>query len=316
MNDLLEGHRQPGLVTDRLDRRDVPGLRRRSRPLYSRPGRIAPLDPLELDRHSLAYHLTMRLSEGWAIARSAATLRLAARLFVRHGVPRGLVAFRIADTHAHVLASSDRRTAGQLALYVESALRQALRLPVPFEPARVRPVADLRHLGSAFRYVLRQEEHHGTNFDPAHDGSILPDLLGMRLIGGGAVLPRLRALLPRLARADVLRLVGMEAFADGARPIDVALAPDAAAASLGLASIHGRTAAHHRARHAAVHLVSGELSAARAGQLLGLAARSVERLRARAPEPALMEAARLQLRWRSTTLERDRERPLSCLALT
>jgi hypothetical protein len=296
-------------VTTGRDRRDVPILRRRHRPLYSRPGRIAPLDPLELDRHALAYHLTMRLSEGWSIARSVATLRLAARLFVRHGVPRGLIAFRIADTHAHVLAAADRRTAGQLALYVESALRQALRLPVPFEPARVRPVTDPRHLSSAFRYVLRQEEHHGTDFDPAHDGSILPDLLGMRFIGAGPVVPRLRALLPRISRAQLLDVVGMDALDASSLPVELALVPDAAAATLGLGSIHGRSAAQHRARLAAVHLIGTQLSAARAGQLLKLSTRSVERLRARSPETAVLEAARLQLHWRSA--HRDHQRRIS-----
>lgn len=288
------------------DRRGVRPRRRSSTPLYSRPGRIAPLDPLELDRHALAYHVTMRLSDGRGIARNAATLRLAARLFVRHGMQRGLVAFRIADTHAHVLAASDRRTAGQLALYVESALRQALRLPAPFEPAHVRPISDSRHLGSAFRYVLRQEEHHGTQFDPAHDGSILPDLLGMRFIGAAPLLSRVRALLPRYTRSELVRAAGMVSFDADSAPVELALVPDAAAASLGLGSIHGGSAAHHRARLAAVHLLGSALSAARAAQLLGLSERSVERLRARAPECALLEAARLQLRWRSARLTRQR----------
>lgn len=245
----------------------------------------------------------MRLSDDRGIARSPATLRVAARLVVRHGVDRGLVAFRVADTHLHVVAASDRQTAGQLAHATEAALRQVLALPVAFEPARIRPIESPRHLLAAFRYVLRQETHHGTAFDREHDGSILPDLLGMRLIGAEPVVARVRTLLPRLCAGELLAWVGVEQL--DAVATDFALVTDAAAAALALPSLAGQSHGAQAARLAAVHLFGHELSAAEIGSRLALTQRRVQALRSTPPQPELLSAARRQLQWRSALRQHD-----------
>lgn len=246
---------------------------------------------------SFGYHVTMRLVDDHGIARSPAALRQAARLFVRHGAARGLVAFRIADTHAHVLTVADRWQAGRFAQVVEAALSQALRVPVPFEPARFRLIGGPAHLWSALRYVLRQEARHGTGFDLAHDGSILPDLLGMRVIGTDDIVLRLGRLLPRLTAAELLDWVDGALPSDA--PCDLDLAPDAAAAALALGSLVGRSPAKLAARRAAVHLFGRALTAGEIGIRLGISARRVEALRAESPARRILDAARRQLVWRT-----------------
>ena len=136
---------------------------------------------------AIAFHITMRLATSRGIARSPADLRLGSWTVIRQGRKRGLLAFRFADTHLHVIVVGSRELAGKVAFYTEASLRKRLGILVPFERARIRPIDDERHLVNALRYVLLQEDHHGTAFDVAHDGSSLPELIGMRADGGWLV---------------------------------------------------------------------------------------------------------------------------------
>jgi hypothetical protein len=156
--------------------------------------------------HAIGQHITMRLSDDRVIAPSIADRRAAARVLLRHGTRAGLLAFRVVDTHVHVLVRCDRAVAGSFAHATEVALRATLRLPIPFEPARIRPVLDQPHLYRAFGYVLRQEIRHGTSMDPVHDGSSLPELLGLRVVDD-LVAQRVAASLPRLDARSLVSLL-------------------------------------------------------------------------------------------------------------
>lgn len=242
----------------------------------------------------------MRLSDQRGIAREPGRLRLASRLLFEHGRARGLVAFRIADTHAHALVSTSREHAGRFAQCAESSLRQRLALPVGFEPARIRPLANEAHLRNAVKYLLRQESHHGTDFDPAHDGSSLPDFLGMRHIGGDAALARLRDLLPRLTQAELLGWASLPRLLD-AEP-DPLLVGDAAAAAFGLPDVRGPSDTHHLARLAAAHAV--QLPSDGLARILGVCRRGVQRYRRTPIAPEIVRAVVLQLHLRTALRSR------------
>ena len=98
---------------------------------------------------SIGFHVTMRLDDGRVLAPGAGARRRAARVFYEQGDARGLVAFRVADTHAHALLVCSREVAGQFALYCETSLRHRLRLERAFETARVRSIED--HVTSTTR---------------------------------------------------------------------------------------------------------------------------------------------------------------------
>jgi hypothetical protein len=236
----------------------------------------------------------MRLRVDRPLARSAADFRTAAGIMVRHGAPHGLLAFRVVDTHLHALFAAPRRDAGVVTQIVESALNQSLRFPAPFDAARFRPVADLHHLRAAVLYVLRQTERHGANVDRAHDGSSLPDVLGMRCIDAGAW-SRLLAALPRLGRDQLLPLLPIELEAR------VPFAPehlaDAAAAALGLPSLSGNRPEAVLGRRAAIAIGEAHLGVGELAEAIGSSVHSVRRLRsARGELPqALVVAVRRQL---------------------
>jgi hypothetical protein len=248
----------------------------------------------------IAFHVTGRLADDGAIARSPEALRQAARIIKRHGEGRGLLAFRVADTHFHVLIACDRATAGMFARYASAALHRCLRLEVDFERARYRAVRSERHLFAALRYIFRQEEHHGSAFDPAHEGSSLPELLGLR-VGGTVMNARVRRMLPRLRREMLLEWLAVGAL-DSAR-LDPAHLGDAACAAFGLTSLEGEHPAQCQARRAAAH-VCLQIAPGEVHTLLRCSARSVRRYRRDPVTAAERRAVELQLRLR-TLLHRN-----------
>jgi hypothetical protein len=255
--------------------------------------------------HAFAHHVTARLVIERGLARTASELRLAASTLFRHGEARGLVLFRFADTHLHLILASDRRVTGMFARVAECALRKLLRIPIAFEGARIRPIESIRHAFNAFRYGFTQEAHHGTSFDEAHDGSSLPELLGMRIRRSGIV-ERVRSLLPRLKRENLLEWLGTKVIDDEAAPMEPSLLRDAACAAFGVASLVGRTLEHGLARRAAVELCSRVAPTISPGTLLELPARTIYRCRFDVPTAAEVIAVEKQLRLRTWLLRRPR----------
>jgi hypothetical protein len=241
----------------------------------------------------LAFHVMMRLDDDRVIARTAGERRTVARIAYEQGAGRGLVAFRLADTHLHALIAAEREAAGLLARYVGSSIRHRLRVPVPFAKARIKPVLDQRHLSNAFRYVLTQEERHGTLQDPFHDGSSLPELVGLR--GLDTTTPELvSAMLPRYRSEDFLRWIGRF---DRQAELGWEHLAEAAA---GVADLAHPSRDATSARRAAVAVArAGGLCTAEIAGLLGLTLRTVQRLWPSSPDEALARAVMVQVTLRS-----------------
>jgi hypothetical protein len=228
---------------------------------------------------ALGYHVMIRLDDDRVLTRNTDSRRIAARVFLRHGRRAGLVAFAIADTHAHAVVVCPRAAAGRFAHAVEIALSRQLKLEVCFEPARIKAIRTQRHLYSCFYYVLRQDDHHGLGVDRAREGTSLPDLLGLR-VGAGFVRDNVRSLLPRV---DVAAFWSMVAL-DEMRPLD------ALRATLGLA--RSEPIPPHGLR-ALAHVLEGDTN--RSAALLARSRRAVQRMRAGKPDPALLAALRARL---------------------
>ncbi|MBK6520662.1 MAG: hypothetical protein IPG04_42680 [Polyangiaceae bacterium] len=248
----------------------------------------------------LGYHVTMRLHDSRVIARTAGMRRVAARTLVAVGAPRGLAAFSIADTHLHLLCLASRRDAGALARVAGVALSKRLALGARFDPSRFVAISDQAHLASAFFYVLRQQQRHGLANDATHDGSILPDLLGWRLLGEGArqCVARMASHLPRVRAEDLTALVEL---GSPDRAVASRALADAAAAAFGLATARGRAPAAVRARRAAVHVgMPLGLSTADLARLLETTQRSVQRLARERADAGALRAVTWQLRLRAS----------------
>jgi len=257
----------------------------------------------------LGYHINLGATDGRVIAPNTRVQRTLARTVLTAGRDCGLLAFRAADTHLHILAACCRELAGRWLRSLSTKLRVRLKLPNGLSSAHFEPVADQRHLVNAFRYVLRQDERHGTQHDPLAEASNLPDLLGMRLIGGytaGSVarlLPRIRAE-ELVARLDLTvgQLTAAAISEDAYEQLE-----DAAAATLGLPRLLGRSSEVVAARVAAVAVVGDALPTARLTRLLGSTARTIRRLKGREADPRLVEAVARQLRLRTVRTQARRD---------
>ncbi len=265
-------------------------------------GRLVPRAVRLQQDAAVGHHVTMRLVDDRALATNAAGRRLAARAISRVADAFGLLAFGIADTHLHVLLAADRLRAGECARRIEISLQQQLGLRVRFQPARVRPVESQSHLQRAFMYVLRQLDHHRLDVDGAHDGTSLPDLLGLR-ISSSNLRARVMAMLPRVDLPSLGKVLELTTMSPA--QLDRELLPEAAAAAFGLADLRkpGRTVT--RAIIAAVH-VGEHLSASELGRLLGPTPSCIRRLRKQRPEPHELRAVRLQLSLRASVAARAR----------
>lgn len=263
-----------------------------------RPGQIlaSPLDTLLpactlfSAMSTLAHHFMLRCRDDRVLTPSVGTRRALARVVLAQGRGAGLLAFRAADTHLHVLSAVGRPEAGELGRRLSLALGRVLALPVGFEPVRIVPVLDQRHLSNAFHYILGQDQHHGFGHDPTHDASNLPDLLGLRVIGVFTA-DSVRNHLPRVNRTSLLAHLGADPQACS-EPL-AALA-DAAAAAVGLHLLVGREPLVVAARRAAV-IAAGATPISEVAELLSLPLRTTQRLRCEGAPPELVRAVRLQL---------------------
>lgn len=250
----------------------------------------------------LAHQVILRLRDDRVLAPTVAARRALAGAVARAGEPFSLLVFRAADTHLHIVALCPAPEAVELGRRVAIAIGRALALPVGFNTGHVRPVTDQAHLRSLFFYVLGQERHHGIDLDPFHDASNLPDLLGMRLLARHT-LRTVRASLPRLRRADLLKPLGIAALPE--EPASYGPLAEAAAAAGGLPTLTGRSAEVVAARRAAVHTARDALSGAETARLLGLSERAITRLRGEETDKDLVLAVRRQLAVRAARPEAE-----------
>lgn len=253
--------------------------------------------------NEIGFHVRTSLEDRRVIAPGVAERRALARAVLRIGRDYRLAAFRAPDDHLHMLPLCDRRQAGQLVRRVEIALQRCLALPVGFEPPYIKPLADQRHGYGTFRYIMRQDEHHGLEVDPWGEASNLPDLLGLRLLGGYTSFT-VGQFFPRITEEELASRLGIRAaqLREPMRP-DRALEDlaEAAAAAAALPDLRGRSAEVVAARQAAMVAVVPGVRASVLAKRLGVTPRVVQRQRALPHDPMLVEAVQRQLRLRGAT---------------
>lgn len=247
----------------------------------------------------LGQHLVIRLEDNRVLLTNRHQRRRAARSIYRIARPFQMLAYGFADTHLHVVVLGSRLRALELARRVEIALQRQRRYGVRFLPARATPVRDQFHLGNAVSYVLSQAWRHGLKGDPFFEGSSLPDLLGLRVVGA-----RSRALVQEhLPRFDFDALwqklptgpVGEPASAQDLREHLV----EACLAATCMEQLGGRGRRQRLVREAAVALVDGALGTAEVAGLLGCSREGLRAVRGGGDGRGLLGAIRGQVGLRS-----------------
>ena len=260
-------------------------------------------------RLPIGFHITMRLEDDRPIATVPAANRALARIVLSNGDQHGLLGFGLADNHLHTEVATDRPSAGIFARNVELSLKWNLRLPVRFERARIRPLHDQQHAYNTFHYLHRQASRHGLEGDGVGEvlsvhtleGTTLFDLLGPRVLET-SLIARVRSLLPRVRRAELVRHFPAEVFAQhDAGDRDLEVLADAAAAALALPNLDSRSADASRARRAAVHAMSRDVPSDVLSDGLGIGVRAIQLLRASPREVPLVRAVQMQVALRRAT---------------
>ena len=246
----------------------------------------------------LGHHLVLRFIDDRVIAPDAVARRRVARVVLRIGRAHGLLAFGAADTHLHVLTTADRVGAGKFAHALEIALHAALGVKVPFEAARIRPIADQRHLVNAFAYVQGNAARHGVIVPEATEASSLHDLLGLR-VGAEWLAVEVQRRLPRTDRELLRTILGMPGLPARA---ELPFGPehlDAAAAVLSLPDLRSRTGEACEGRRAIVAVAGAAIRPELLASVMGVTDRAVRRLADAPADAKVVEALRRQLAWRA-----------------
>jgi hypothetical protein len=241
---------------------------------------------------ALGYHISLRLCEDRVLTPTPAERRIAARVILGQGRAANLVNFSIPDTHAHMNCATDRTTSNELARRVELSLGKRLHLPIGFDRARVKPVRDVWHQMRVFNYLFDQYRKHGLDWDPLFEGTSLPDLLGLRLIGTYTQ-ENVRRYLPRVRKEQLLTWLGCSSISPADGPPELLL--DAAAAAAALPSLTGRSQEVQAARRAIVEIAGPQLRQRPLAELMGISRTSLHRLKQRPVDQQLVQAVRLQL---------------------
>ncbi len=244
---------------------------------------------------TLGFHVRTRLATGEPIVRSTAQRGLAARCVIRLGGST-LSTFSLPDLLGMRVLHHARNAAeaGELCRRIEIGLSRRLGLSVGFVMYPPKPFADQWHLERTLVYILTQHDHHGVQTDPFYESSLLPDLLGMRVLHHARnAWPALQSRLPRLTRARLLQRIGWPALRPADGPLESLVR--AACRARALPTLRGHTPDAVSARNALVHVAGPRLSTADLATQLHLSPRTVQHLRKRPADPALVHAIRLQL---------------------
>jgi hypothetical protein len=197
-------------------------------------------------------------------------------------------------------ALGDRKTAGAAAARISNGIGRSLHLPVGFSPSTVRRISDQRHLLNVVDYFFRQEQHHGTDADPFHEASSLPDVLGAR-VGAPWLRARLLNIAPRLDLSELARYLPTPVMLEAVNAEALSLLHDAAAAAIGEPTLVGRKRSITHARAAAIR-VARELglgSFSDISHALAIDRKTTWRLSRRPCEDDILRAVELQLRLRA-----------------
>ncbi len=245
---------------------------------------------------AIGWQIILRREDDAVLAPGTHARRAWSALVARVAKGWPVVAFHAPDTHAHVPALGTRAEVGELARRLQIGLGHLLGRAEKLEPARLKPIHDQAHLRNLFRYVLDQERHHGIAPDPFHEASALPDLMGLR-VNAGWMRPVVAQHLPRVRRADLVELLGLEPRELAAA--DLSALADAAAAAVALPGLSGPRRLVVHARAAAVQLACPGFRTRAIAETLATPLRTVQRLSSYACDPALLRAVGDQWRLRS-----------------
>ena len=257
---------------------------------------------------ALAWHITMRLMDERVLVTGPSERRLLARSIWGRAGSGELLVFHAAGDHIHLVTALERRLAGRFAHDVEVSLHWQLGLPVPFQPARLRPIRSQDHLVRSFGYVIRQAVHHELPCDPHMEATSLPDLLGARVLGSRHQ-RTVRRLLPGLDRTRLLDLVhagfpdlAPAALDDQTPHADRAVEElnDATAAAAGLPTDELLDRSNMRCTiHAAATAALPGTPAPTLAAALKTSPRTIRRFRHRGADPTLVTAIERQLQLRA-----------------
>ncbi len=235
------------------------------------------------------FQLILRQRDNRVLAPDSTSRRALVATLLAQPESFGLLGFGLGDDHAHVLVRCGREAAGELGRRLEITLQGRIPRCEGFRPLLITEIAGQDHLRSLIDYVIDQDRKHGANLDPLREGTVLPDLLGLRP-GASAVVRRVLDELPRLRGRQLLHHLP----APLREVAHVDTLAEAACAALLLANLDGRDARRALARRAAV-AAAGNTDASVLAAVLGIDARSVRRLRGAGDvPPALIRAVR---RW-------------------
>ncbi|MFZ5476214.1 MAG: hypothetical protein ACOZNI_05510 [Myxococcota bacterium] len=255
----------------------------------------------------LGFHLILRLGDDRVIAPSHAERLRVARQLARYAREFPILAWKLADTHLHVVLLGDASVVDELVRRLRIWFTNAVRPGVPLEVQRKKPIRSQSHLEAAIRYALGQDAHHGVETDRYQDASSVVDTLGLRVLCP-EIAPRLRQHHPRLQREVLLRPLGVDALAEAVH-LDHLAAAAAAAFGLPMPTLRGDGA---RARRAAVAAAAGHPLPAIA-RALAVTPQAAGRLAKQGAPPRAVRAVRLQMALRAALpVEADfaGERPL------
>ena len=239
----------------------------------------------------IGFHVTCRLTDGRVIAPTRNHRLTVARTVLDQFRGRALLAFNTPDTHLHTEHAEPEEVGSSLLANALRSIKLTLKLPVGFAKPFPKPIRSQAHLFNTFDYVLGQQPHHELEWDPYHEASNLPDLLGLRVLGRYTA-DNVRRLLPRLKRHLLLKHLGVEAHESKDGP------PRDLLAATGLTDLHGRCALTRAARRAAVVVANAGATLEQLARLLETDRKSLWRARQKPADPDLVRAIRLQLQLR------------------
>lgn len=250
---------------------------------------------------AIGYHLISKLANGAVIAPTLAERRIVASIVLEQGRRGRVLCFNLPDTHLHLENLAQERESVELMRRIEISISKRLRLGVRFQPVHPEPIRSQSHLFNCFDYILKQQARHGLNWDPFHDASNLPDLLGLRTLGAHTV-ENVKRYLPRVDRRLLLSYLGIQELRPANGPLP--LLREATLAASGLVNFE-RTGVRGRiARTAAVYVAGHGVSLQELASTLEVGQRTVSRLRREPLDESLVRAIQLQLALRSGALPR------------
>lgn len=236
----------------------------------------------------IGWQVLVRARDNRVLVGSEESRRKYVRSVLTCGEHLGLYTHGVSDTHGHNGIAGDRVAAVEFGRRLVLSLGRVLPHKPAFEPPKILPINDQRHLLDLLRYCLRQDSHHAAGLDPLREGTAVFDYLGLRP-AGWFLRPRIRTLLPRLTSTEIARNLPVKLVEACSLPH---LTEAISSANLGNIASQERIDVSVRiaAVHAAAEFPTHALAAA-----LGMSARQVRRYRSAAPNPAWVTALRLQM---------------------